>query len=298
MIEINELSKTLGKQEVLKNISLGVTKGTIFGLIGENGAGKTTLIKCLTGIYKPEKGSIKIAEQAVFDNPQIKAKVGYVADQNHYFPSMKIEELLKFYALTYPSFSMGRFESLNETLQLDTAKRIKALSKGMQMRLSLALNLSIYPDVMILDEPTSGLDPLIKRQITNILLQDVEERGTTLFISSHHLGDLERICDSIAIIHDGEIQYVNSLEQMKRSIRKIQVVFETEAPADLQDWPEIMSAEQIGRVWYLITKKYSADFEKKLRQQKLTLIEDINLSLEDMFIYSGGEGLKNGKHLV
>lgn len=216
MIEISGVTKILGNKEVLKNINLGVTKGTIFGLIGENGAGKTTLIKCLTGIYLPDQGSIRIGEQEVFDNPGVKGRIGYVADQNHYFPRMKVKELIRFYRLSYPSFSEERFQRLNQLFQLDLNKRLKQLSKGMKMRLALGLNLSIQPEVLVLDEPTSGLDPLVKREVTNLLLQEVEERGTTIFISSHHLSDLERICDSIAIIQAGEIRYVNSLEGMKK----------------------------------------------------------------------------------
>lgn len=298
MIEISGVTKILGNKEVLKNINLGVTKGTIFGLIGENGAGKTTLIKCLTGIYLPDQGSIRIGEQEVFDNPGVKGRIGYVADQNHYFPRMKVKELIRFYRLSYPSFSEERFQRLNQLFQLDLNKRLKQLSKGMKMRLALGLNLSIQPEVLVLDEPTSGLDPLVKREVTNLLLQEVEERGTTIFISSHHLSDLERICDSIAIIQEGEIRYVNSLEGMKRNIKKLQVVFQEEPPQDLKDWPEVLAMEKLGRVHYLITKEYSREFEEKLKGCRLMFLEEVDLSLEDMFIYAAGEGLKNGKVLV
>ncbi|NLL17782.1 MAG: ABC transporter ATP-binding protein [Clostridia bacterium] len=298
MIEINEVTKILGDREVLKNITLGVTKGTIFGLIGENGAGKTTLIKCLTGIYLPDQGRVRIGEQEVFDNPAVKARIGYVADQNHCFPGMKVKELIRFYRLSYSSFSEERFQSLNQVFQLDLNKRLKQLSKGMKMRLALGLNLSIQPEVLVLDEPTSGLDPIVKREVTNLLLQEVEERDTTIFISSHHLSDLERICDNIAIIQEGQIQYVNSLEGMKRNIKKLQVVFQEEPPQDLKDWPEVLAMEKLGRVHYLITKEYSREFEEKLKGCRLMFLEEVDLSLEDMFIYAAGEGLKNGKVLV
>ena len=298
MIEINEVTKILGDREVLKNITLGVTKGTIFGLIGENGAGKTTLIKCLTGIYLPDQGRVRIGEQEVFDNPAVKARIGYVADQNHCFPGMKVKELIRFYRLSYSSFSEERFQSLNQVFQLDLNKRLKQLSKGMKIRLALGLNLSIRPEVLVLDEPTSGLDPIVKREVTNLLLQEVEERDTTIFISSHHLSDLERICDNIAIIQEGQIQYVNSLEGMKRNIKKLQVVFQEEPPQDLKDWPEVLAMEKLGRVHYLITKEYSREFEEKLKGCRLMFLEEVDLSLEDMFIYAAGEGLKNGKVLV
>ena len=298
MIEINGVTKILGGKEILRGINLGVTKGKVFGLIGENGAGKTTLIKCLTGIFLPDQGNTKIFGEVVYDNPEVKEKIGYVADQNKFFPEMKIKELLRFYQLTYPRFSIDRFVQINETLKLDIQKKVKKLSKGMQTRLSLLLNLSIFPEVLILDEPTSGLDPLIKRQVINLLLQEVEERGVTIFISSHHLADLERICDSIAIIHHGEIQYHNSLETMKRNVRKLQIAFGEEAPKDLKEWPGVMAVEQLGRVHQVVIKEQLQEFEAKLQQYRLLLVEEIDLSLEDMYIYSAGEGLKNDKVLV
>lgn len=298
MIEIHEVTKILGVREVLKKVSLEVPKGTIFGLVGENGAGKTTLIKCITGIYRVDGGYIRIGHEEVFDNPQVKAKIGYVADQNQYSPGMKIKELAHFYRLSYPRFSAERFEHLSSLFQLDPDKRVKNLSKGMKMKLALALNLSICPEVLLLDEPTSGLDPLAKRQVTHLLLQEVEERQVTVFMSSHHLSDLERVCDAIAIIRQGEIKYVNSLEEMKRNIKKLQVVFETEPPEDLAAWPEVLAWEKVGRVHYLVTKGYSPTLIEKLRHQRLTLLEEVDLSLEEMFIYAAGEGLVNGKVLV
>ena len=177
----------------------------------------------MTGIYKPEKGHINIDKQDVFDNPKAKIKIGYVAEQNQYFQSYKIAEMLKFYELTYQDFSRKNFNNLNENFKLNINSRIRELSKGMQMRLALMLNLCHHPEVLILDEPTSGLDPVAKRNFIKILMQEVEERKTTVFISSHHLSDLERICDTIAVIKKGRIQYINSLEEMKSNIRKPQL---------------------------------------------------------------------------
>jgi len=298
MMEAKEVSKVLGGREVLKKVSLAVPKGTIFGLVGENGAGKSTLIKCLTGIYRVDGGSVLIDGEEVFDNPEVKAKIGYVADQNHFSPGMKIKELVRFYRLSYPQFSEARCYALNQQFQLDLNQRVKNLSKGMKMKLALALNLSFYPEVLILDEPTSGLDPLAKRQVTNLLLQEVQERQVTVFISSHHLGDLERICDAVAIIHRGEIKYVNSLEDMKRNIKKLQVVFAGEPPENLAAWPEVLAWEKLGRVHYLVTREYSQALMEKLRQHRLMFFEEVDLSLEDMFIYATGEEWADAKVLV
>ncbi|WP_050606917.1 ABC transporter ATP-binding protein [Clostridium niameyense] len=292
MIEVKDVYKTLGEKNILTNINIEVKKGTIFGLIGENGAGKTTLIKCLTGIYKQDKGCIKVQGEEVFENPKIKEKIGYIAAEGQYYNSFKIKELIKFYSMTYKSFSYTRFKELNKIFKISENKRIRELSKGMKMRVSLMLNLSIYPEILILDEPTSGLDPIIKRKVINLLVDEVSKRGTTIFISSHHLEDLERICDSIAIMEKGEIKYINNIENMKNSIKKLQVLFKDKSIInEIKKYKEVMTIENIGRINYIITKNYTKELKEKLMGNGAEFIEEIDLSLEDMFIYSteGGE---------
>jgi ABC-2 type transport system ATP-binding protein len=292
MIEISELHKHLGTKDVLTDINFTVEPGRIFGLVGENGAGKTTLFKCATGVYCPEKGAVRIAGQTVYENPTVKEGIGYVADQNQYFPSYRIEELLSFYSLAYPRFSLERFWELNQIFDLPEKTRVKELSKGMQMRLTLMLSLSIRPDVLVLDEPTSGLDPLAKREVMNLLLEEVESRGVTVLISSHHLGDLERICDTIGIMAQGKMRSIHSLEEMKLSMRKLQAVFPQGEPADLASWPEVLAVEKMGRVHYIVTKQYSDDLLAKLHQTAPLVLEEVPLSLEDMFIYAAKEGYR------
>lgn len=288
MIEIINGNKSLGDKDVLKNINLKVEKGSIFGLIGPNGAGKTTLIKDIMGIYKLDKGEIKVKGEPVFENSKIKGVMGYVTDENNLLDYFTLKDTVNFYSLSYKSFDKNRFYKLNETFQLPEKKSIRKFSKGMKMRLSIMLNLSIMPEVLVMDEPTNGLDPIVKREFINILLEDVAERGTTVLISSHNLGELERICDSIAILNKGEIKYSNSIEKMKETIRKIQVVFKNDAPCDLEEWNEIIKVERVGRVYNIVTKDYSKKFLDKLNSCEILFQEEIDLSLEDMFIYSIG----------
>lgn len=289
MIEINSLCKKLQDKVVLKDISLKINTGSIFGLIGPNGAGKTTLIKTLTGIYRPDSGEVKLNGENVFQNNNIKQAMGYVADENNFYNNFNIKELKKLYSLTYKNFDSNFFDSFNETYKLPEKTTVKKFSKGMKTRLSIMLNMSIMPEVLILDEPTSGLDPIAKRQFLNMLVDNVAQRNTTVFISSHNLDQLERICDSIAIINNGEIKYANSIDDMKRKIRKIQVVFNNSAPDDLEQWDDIIKVNKIGRVYTIVTRNYSEALKEKLQKAQIAFQEEIDLSLEDMFIYSIGE---------
>ena len=283
MISIKNVSKYYDKFKAIDNINIDVPKGTIHGLIGENGAGKTTLIHCLTGIYKCDEGTITYDNEPVYDNPKIKSKIGYVADSNSYFPNSKIKDMVEFYKGIYPTFDENRFNELNEIFKLEINKKVKQLSKGMQMRLELMLNLSLHPEALILDEPTSGLDAIAKKQVIDLLISEVTERQCTIIISSHHLGELEKLCDSITMIQNGHILYQNSIDQIKKQIVKLQVIFK-QTP-DLSNIDGIINIEQIGSIYYIITKDASS-ITDILYKKGAELVEEIGMSLEDIFIYT------------
>lgn len=289
MIEIKGFSKSFDDKRVLNNINISVPKGSIFGLIGPNGAGKTTLIKALTGIYYGDEGEIFIDGQNVYENVDIKSKIGYVADENNFLSSYRVKDIIRFYQYSYKEFNLERFRKLNKIFKLPEKSYVFRFSKGMKMRLSIMLNLCIMPEVLILDEPTSGLDPVIKRKFMNLLLDEVAERQTTVFISSHNLSDLERICDGVAIINQGEVKYSNSIENMKNKIKKLQVAFIDDAPEDIDKWEEIIKVNKVGRVYHLITKDYNEELMDKLKKLRVHFIEELDLSLEDMFLYTLGE---------
>lgn len=295
MLDIKNVSKKIDDKYILKNVNLHVNKGSIFGIIGENGTGKTTLIKCITGIYRVNEGHIVIDGEDVFDNNKVKQKIGYVSDENQYYSSFKVKELLKFYKKTYNDFSEERFEELNKKLKIPLERRIRELSKGMKMRAAILLNLSIKPDILILDEPTSGLDPVIKNEIMSIIVDEVASNGVTVFISSHNLEHIERICDNVAIIKNGEIKLTSSMEEAKNSIKKLQVVFKDsdDVNKELSSLNDVIKIETIGRVNYIIIKNYTKDFEKKLYDMGAEFIEIVDMSLEDMFIYFVKEVDKN-----
>lgn len=284
MISISNVTKYYDKFKAIDNISIEIQKGTIHGLIGENGAGKTTLIHCLTGIYKCDEGNITIAGEPVYDNPEVKGKIGYVADSNSYFPNFKIKEMVDFYKGIYTTFDENRFNELNSIFKLSTAQKIKQLSKGMQMRLSLMLNLSLHPEVLILDEPTSGLDAIAKKQVIDLLISEVEERQCTIVISSHHLRELEMLCDNLTIIQNGSILYQNSIDDIKQQIVKFQAVFKS--PVDLTDLKNVLKIEQIGSIYYIIAEKNSDEIKNILYSKGAELVEQIGMSLEDIFIYT------------
>lgn len=285
MIKINNLTKTFDKKMSLNNIDLKINKGSIVGLIGANGAGKSTLLRTIMGIYDADKGEVLIDNENIHLNPLIKEKIGYVADKNDYFNKFKVNHILKHYELTYKNFSYDKFNKLNEIFDVPLYSMLSKLSKGTITKVFFMLALSINPEILILDEPTSGLDPMAKRKFLKLLLSEVYEKNITVIISSHNLNDLEAICDHIAFIEKGEIVENNSLENLKHSMKKLQVIFKNQAPENFEKWDEFISVEKIGKSYNVVTSNYNENLTKKLKENDALFIEELDLSLEDMLIY-------------
>ena len=284
MLEIKNVYKGYNKNQVLKDVSITVMPGEIHGLIGENSAGKTTLIKCVTGIYKTDKGTVLYDEKPVYDNPEVKEKIGYVADYNEYIKYYTVSQMVYMYEKFYPSFNKEKFNEFNAVFKLPVDKRIMTLSKGQKMRLAFMLETAKEPDYLILDEPTSGLDPVAKAKFFELLINEVEQREIGVLISSHHLDGLEKICDSVTMMHEGEVERQMSMEDMKSELVKLNVVFEGGAGKAVYDLPQILRISNVGSIYTMVVKEYDEVFDKKLRELGASLVEPVDISLEELFV--------------
>lgn len=284
MLEIRNVHKSYNKHQVLKDVSLTVSPGEIHGLIGENSAGKTTLIKCATGIYKTDKGSILYDGKPVYDNPEVKEKIGYVADYNDYIKYYTVSRMVHMYENFYPGFNKEKFNEYNAIFKLPVDKRIHSLSKGQKMRLAFMLEVSKKPEYLILDEPTSGLDPVAKAKFFELLIREVELNETGVLISSHNLDGLERICDTVTMMHQGEIERQMSMEDMKSELVRLNVVFENGADPAVYKMPQILKISNVGSIYTLVTREYNEEFAKELKKMGAGLIEPVDISLEELFI--------------
>lgn len=287
MIDVKDLYKGYQQKEgyVVKGVSLQVAKGTVHGLIGHNGSGKTTIIKCLTGIYQPDRGEVFIEGEPVYDNPSAKGKIGYVADSNQMFTNYRIRELVKFYNRIFPDFLLEDFEALNRIFNVNPYKKIGQLSKGQQMRVSFMLNMARNPKVLILDEPTSGLDAMAKKDLLDLLVSAVENREMTVLISSHHLSELERVCDSVTMITRGKVQIDNEIDEVTGQIAKYQVVFPEGAPPELYQREDVLDLSNVGSVYTVVLPGASEEFEETMKMKGAVVVEQMAVGLEESFVY-------------
>lgn len=284
MLEVKNIDKGYNKEKVLKDISLTVMPGEIHGLIGENSAGKTTLIKCITGVYKVDGGSVTYDGEEVYDNPPVKERIGYVADYNDYIKYYTVSRMVYMYENFYPKFSKEKFNEWNRVFQLPVDKRIMSLSKGQKMRLAFMLETAKQPDYLILDEPTSGLDPVAKAKFYEMLINEVEQQEIGVLISSHNLDGLERICDTVTMLEQGTVVRQTSMEEMKGELTRLNVVFEGGAGKAVYDLPEVLRISNVGSIYSMVVKEYSEKFAKKLYKLGASLVEPVDISLEELFV--------------
>lgn len=196
-------------------IDLKVPTGCIMGYIGENGAGKSTTMKLILGLLQADEGEVKIFGTNINEaNDDLRQRIGVVLDDINLPNELRLSEVEHLCRYLYKNWEQKRYEQLIEQFHIDTKKRIKELSRGMRMELSLAIALSHHADILILDEATSGLDPVVRNQIVDLLMGFIQDEKHTVFISTHILSDLEKNADYIAFLHNGKLRFVENKDDL------------------------------------------------------------------------------------
>ena len=282
MLEMNSVTKTFGTFKALDNLTLTVPQGAVYGLVGPNGAGKSTAIRHLTGVYRPDSGTVQVDGQPVYENPAVKSDVGYIPDEIFFFPSATMEDMRRFYKGLYPRFDEDLYRRLYDIFRLPKNGQIRRFSKGMQKQAAFHLALAMRPKVLILDEPVDGLDPVMRRQVMSLILSDVAEYGTTVLISSHNLRELEDVCDHVGIMDHGKMLLEKSLADMQGTTHKLQIV------GGVPEGLEVLHESSSGRLKTLICRGQAWEISTKAAAAKPAYFDVLPLSLEEIFIYELG----------
>ena len=292
MIETIHLTKTFGNLLAVNDVSLFVPKGSIYGLVGPNGSGKTTLLKHFAGIYRQDSGDVLLAGTPIYENPEAKAKIGYLSDQPLYHLHYTTEEMAKLYSRLYPKWDYERYHYLKRIFQFSDQKKIRTLSKGMQKQATFWLTLCKGVDVLILDEPIDGLDPMIRKKVRDLMIEDVTLKATTILISSHNLRELEDLCDHIAILENGRLILARELNTLKNDLHKIQVAYQN-TPIDFPLHElDTISIRRTGSVYTVIARGNRREIFEEIQATRPVVCDFIPLSLEEIFIHEV-EGAQN-----
>lgn len=287
MIEIKGLTKKFDNGFVaLDNVDMTIPEGTAFGLLGSNGAGKSTILRIISGIYKQDTGSAEIDGNPIFDNVSVKEKVFFIDDETVQYSKFTLKMLKEFYKGFYPNFSDEIFEKLREQVKLPENKRIDQFSKGMKRQAIVITGLACRTEYLLLDEAFDGLDPTMRIIVKRMLVDAMLDRKLTTVISSHNLKEINEVCDTVALLHQGKVLFNRDLDSVKGNIHKVQAAFEVECGGK-EDFEglEVLHYEKTGSVSYLIVKGSEEEIREKLSVKKPLILDIIPLSLEEIFIY-------------
>lgn len=285
MIQMEHLGKSFGSIPAVDDISMEIREGEVFGLIGTNGAGKSTLLRMIAGVMKPDKGTVLVDRQKVYDNPAAKANLFFIADEPYFFPNSTAQDMKLYYRTIYPAFDSKRFEKLLSDFGLDPARKISHYSKGMKKQLSILLGLCASTKYLLCDETFDGLDPVMRQGVKALFAGDMVERGLTPVIASHNLRELEDICDHVGLLHRGGVLLSQNVEDMKLGIQKVQCVFADEDGfSRAAQGLSILNDRQTGQLHTITVRGSREDVLLAFRDVETVFFELLPLTLEEVFI--------------
>ena len=285
MIEMLNVTKTFDSIKAVDSVSVTIKENTVFGLIGTNGAGKSTALRMITGVIKPDEGTIAVDNMPVYDNVEAKKKMFFIADEPYFFAGSNAETMEHYYSGIYEDFNKAEYYNYLESFNLDSRRKINTFSKGMKKQLALLLGICSHTKYLLCDETFDGLDPVMRQGIKSIFAKEMEENGLTPIIASHNLRELEDICDHVGLLHKGGVLLSKDLEDMKCNIQKIQCVFSSEEDEKKAlSGLDVLQKEKRGSLSTITARNTKEEVMAHFAAVNTVFFEILPLSLEEIFI--------------
>jgi ABC-2 type transport system ATP-binding protein len=287
VVETADLCKRYDGVDAVRGLTLQVPAGSIYGFLGRNGAGKTTTIKLLLGMARPTSGVARVFGLAADEQAHgvaIRRRIGFVSDDKDLYDYMTVAEMIRFTAAFFPRWRADLEERYLRSFELPRDRKIKALSRGMRTKLALLLALCRGAELLILDEPTSGLDPAMTEEILQALVAHVAGEEMTVFFSSHQIAEVDQIADRIAIIDRGRAVVTGALDDLRESYRRIQLVFDGDAPDVIFPAPGVVRARRQGRVLTVLASRGAASLVEEARAAHPVSVDVIPVTLKEIFL--------------
>ncbi len=290
MIELKNVTKAFKAHKALDNVDMTINKGSVYGLLGSNGAGKSTILRLLSGIYRQEGGEVLIEGKPVYDNVELKQRIFFINDETVQFTSYTLNDLKDLYKSYYPNFSEEIFEKLKTKINLPTNRKISTFSKGMKRQAIFIIALACNTDYLLLDEAFDGLDPTMRIIVRQMLVDAMIERNLTVVISSHNLKEMNDLCDTVGLLHNGKIIFSSELDNLKGDIHKLQLAFSDNTQEITREQLEetgleILHFEKNMSVYHIIVKGDIDTVKAAFAVKKPTIFDIVPLTLEEIFIY-------------
>ncbi len=283
MIKIENLTKKFEDSIALDNVSCTIPDGCIYGMVGSNGAGKSTIIRTLCGVYRADCGKVLIDDMDIYENPIIKKDVVFVPDELYFLSGANIKRMAELYRRAYENFDDERFNMLMDYFKLPLKRPINSFSKGMKRQAAIILALSAKPRYIFFDETFDGLDPVMRSFVKSLIYDDVAARNMTTVLASHSLRELEDICDSLVLLHNGKVLLENNISELKTSVYKVQVAFDYDYDKSLFDGLNVSQFSKQGTVSNIIIKGEMEETKAFIENKKPVLFDILPLTLEEVF---------------
>ncbi len=285
VIELNSISKHYGTTTAIEGISFKVEEGSIFGFLGPNGAGKTTTIKIIMGLRKPSSGTIFLwGKETTGRNIELLKRIGYVPENDSIYDTFSLFELINIVKPYYPTWDSKLESVYQDKFELPLKQKIGEFSLGMKRKVLLLLALCFKPELLILDDPTLGLDPLTRYKFLQLLVDTVAGEKQTVFLSSHVLGEVERVCDTIAFLKKGKLLDIKKMDELKSEDKLFRIVFQRELTPGELTMPGLEIVESKGKFFLIKIKQNTDVVLEKLQKLPIFVIEEQEMSLEDIFV--------------
>ena len=287
IIETSALEKRYGTVEAVRGVDLQVPAGSIFGFLGRNGAGKSTTIKILLGMAHASGGQARVFgldARSPIDSVGIRRRTGFVSEEKDLYDGMTVEDMVRFTASFYPRWRRDSEERYLRRFELPPDRRVKELSRGMRTKLALLLVLCRDAELLVLDEPTSGLDPAMTEEVLQALVAHAGGERTTVFFSSHQIAEVDQIADRVAIMDHGRVVVAGSLDDLRERYRRLQLVFEGDAPEPRFRSAGIVRTERRGRVLTVLSSAGAQAIVDEARAQRPVSVDVAPVSLKEIFL--------------
>ncbi|HEX8686098.1 MAG TPA: ABC transporter ATP-binding protein [Pyrinomonadaceae bacterium] len=283
-IETRGLCRTFGKFEAVKDVSLRVPKGTVFGLLGVNGAGKATVIKMVMGHLRPTAGAVRVLGRALDEDLlDVRRRVAYVSENRYLYEWMTVEESVRFTRAFHETWDDKKASDLLKRFSLPAGKKVRQLSRGNRARLCLLLALSFSPELIILDEPTSGLDPIVRRDFIENIVAEIAEEGKTVLFSSHIVEEVERVADYVGVMDEGRLLMVSTIDEIKSSYKRVRYATNGTRP-EVAGVPGVLMVENGRHEQVLTVHGFGDETLALLGERGVRNPEVLPISLEDIFV--------------